>query len=220
MSFDIVPFIRDVHLPEPHSFQTQCKRFYELLASANQTTNLTRIIDIKEYWIKHILDSIMIAEYFPRLTKDNLRIADIGCGAGFPDVPIALAFPNLNITAIDSVGKKINFIESVAAQLRIGNLRTINGRARELNRKEEWKATFDIITARAVSDTKNIYRETKNMLKENGSFILYKTPEQASKELPEIAKLTKNSGISWKTSETFELPENSGKRLFLYSEKN
>jgi 16S rRNA (guanine527-N7)-methyltransferase len=220
MSFDLSPFLKEASISEPKRFIEKCELFYELLIETNRTTNLTRITDINEYRIKHILDSLMIAKYFPRLRKDNLQIADIGCGAGFPSVPLALAFPNLNITAIDSIGKKTNFIELAASQLKIENLTTMNGRARELNRQDDWIKRFDIITARAVSEAKNIHRETKNMLKDNGSFIFYKTPEQAEKELPDIIKTTEKSGFSWDRSEIFELPKNSGKRLFLYSERN
>jgi 16S rRNA (guanine527-N7)-methyltransferase len=220
MNFDPRPFFKSINLTDADSFLKQSKLFYELLIEENKKTNLTRITNTKEYWIKHILDSIIIVNYFPDLAKNNLSVADIGCGPGFPSIPLALAYPNLEITAIDSAGKKINFIKSVISRLKIDNLKAVNGRARELNRKKEWKELFDVITARAVSEGKNIHRETKNMLKNTGSFIFYKTPEQASGELPEIIKSTQKTGITWKKSEFFELPENSGKRLFLYSEKS
>ena len=208
----------DLKIFDEDAFFGKCGKLFELLLAENKKTNLTRITDRSDFWIKHIFDSLLIARFFPEIASEHLRLADIGCGAGFPALPLAIAYPRLQITAIDSVGKKTAFVKKAAEELDLKNIGIIAGRARELNRKNEWQGRFDIITARAVSEAKNIYREVKNMLAPSGRIILYKTPEQAEKELPDIIKATAKNGGAWRATDQTELPQNSGKRLFIFSQ--
>jgi 16S rRNA (guanine527-N7)-methyltransferase len=190
---------------------------YDLLIDYNRKVNLTRIQSEEDYWIKHVADSLSIARYFPELGKQNLELADIGCGAGFPSLVLSAAFPSLKITAIDSIGKKTAFVESAGVSLQLGNLQVITGRSKELNRKIEFTERFDVVTARAVSDLRTLVREAKRFVKPEGRFIFFKTPEQADSELPLIIKDTAKNGLKWQSTEVFTLPGDSGKRLFVYS---
>jgi len=200
---------------DPVSFKTHCDKLFTLLKEAGEKTNLTRIIDEKDYFIKHVVDSLMIAKFFSDIAMEPLAVADIGCGAGFPSLVLAIAFPRLKITSIDSTGKKINFVNSAASELGLKNIEGIQGRACELNRKSNWIHRFDIITARAVGNSKMLYNDTRNMVKKGGSHIFYKTPGQAESELPELAAIP--NGPSWKKTPEFVLPEDAGTRLFIYS---
>ena len=217
LPFDINEFCLQCHVKDPAVFESRAKRLYELLVEANSKVNLTRISSEEDYWIKHIADSLAIARCFPQLASDELKVGDVGCGAGFPSLVLAMAFENLSITAIDSIGKKTAFVESAGRELGLDNLKVITGRSRELNRKPEFAGRFDIITARAVSDLRTLFKESRNLLRSDGKFIFYKTPEQADNELPQVGRDSRKYSIEWECTEVFSLPEESGCRLFVYS---
>ena len=197
-------------------FIERCRTFYSILIEENSHTNLTRITDEKEFFIKHIYDSLLILKYKPELiTRKGLEIADLGCGAGIPSIILAIALPQSNITAIDSIAKKTNFVQKAADRLELTNLKVITGRGRELLYKPECNKAFDLLTARAVAELKKLYREVKGMLKPDSLMIFYKTPDAAKTE---IASLNKASAkLNWQISETFFLPDNMGERCFVYA---
>ncbi len=217
---DITEFCRLCRIEDTEAFLEKCRRLFVLLSNANQQCNLTAIRSPEDFMLKHIADSISIAIYFPALAEQQLSVADIGCGAGFPSLVLAAAYPRLRVTAMDSIRKKTVFVRDAASQLRLDNLQTVTGRAREFNRLPEWREQFDVVTARAVSSAVKIYRETRNFPKPTGRFILYKTPEQALVELPEIRRINNcRRGYCWKLSPIFELSANTGKRQFLYTQQ-
>ncbi|MCP3964969.1 MAG: 16S rRNA (guanine(527)-N(7))-methyltransferase RsmG [Lentisphaerae bacterium] len=209
-------FCESCGIADFEQFIEKCDCLFELLIAANTKVNLTRIQDKEDFLVKHVADSLAIGRYFPQLNS-NLQLADIGCGAGFPSLVLGIAFPELQITAVDSIGKKTAFVESAAHELNLSNVNVFTGRTREMNRRQEWLGRFDILTARAVSDLRTLYREAKNLLKPEGQFIFFKTPEQASSELGNLQKLSSKNNISWLLTDTFELPASGGKRLFVYS---
>jgi len=217
--FDLNEFCRQCKVAGPEAFIAKMTRLYALLTESNREINLTRIRSEDDYWIKHVADSLAVARYFPQFSSCELKVADIGCGAGFPSLVLAAAFANLRITAIDSIAKKTAFVESAARELDLNNLEVVTGRSRELNRKPEYIERFDIVTARAVSDLRTLYKEARKFIKPNGQFIFYKTPEQAGLEIPEANRDAGKYLLSWKPTESFSLPFSSGERLFVYSER-
>ena len=217
--FDLNEFCRQCSVADVEDFISKMNRLYDLLTETNRELNLTRIRSEEDYWIKHVADSLAAARYFPQLSSRELAVADIGCGAGFPSLVLAAAFANLRITAIDSIAKKTAFVESAVRELDLKNLGVVTGRSRELNRKTEYAGRFDIVTARAVSDLRTLYKEAKNFIRKDGEFIFYKTPEQAELEVPQVSRDTEKYFLSWKPTDEFSLPCDSGKRLFIYSER-
>jgi 16S rRNA (guanine527-N7)-methyltransferase len=215
--FDLEQLCRECNVKNPADFISRAAELYELLSAANRKTNLTRIQSEADYWIKHVADSLLIARYFPELSSESLLLADIGCGAGFPSLILAAAFPGLRITAIDSIGKKTGFVQSAAAALELNNIETVTGRSKELNRQPDYIERFDVVTARAVSDLRTLFREARRFIRPGGQFIFFKTPEQAAKELSEIEKDTRKYSITWAQTEIFSLPCESGRRIFIYS---
>ena len=215
--FDINEFCAQCNVADPADFISKMTKLYDLLLKTNREVNLTRIQSEEDYWIKHVADSLAIARYFPQLSREELTIADIGCGAGFPSLVLAAAFSNLRITAIDSIGKKTAFVESAARELNLRNLEVITGRSKELNRKADYIERFDIVTARAVSDLRTLFKEARKFIKPGGQFIFFKTPEQAEIEVPQVSRDTQKYSLTWEQTEVFSLPLNSGKRLFVYS---
>ena len=193
---------------------------YTILCSENSKRNLTRITDEEDFWIKHVYDSLLVAEAFPEMVRDGANIADLGCGGGFPSIVLATAFPRVNITAIDSIGKKTASVMKIADELGLQNLEVITGRGRELSAKEEFQNRFDYITARAVSEIKNIFRESRRMLKSDGKMVLFKTPTAAEKELREVRRKTAKSGFCWEMTPMYTLPDNRGDRVFVIGHKS
>ncbi len=219
--FDVAAYCESCHVPNVEHFIERCCNLFDVLIFTNKQFNLTRIESPEGFWTKHVADSLAIARYYPELTQKRVHMADIGCGAGFPSLVLALAYPNLLITAIDSTGKKIKFVQQSGAMLDLKNLRTIHGRACELNRLPDWRARFEVITARAVAPASTIYNETANMLNgKHGKYILYKTPEHAATDFDEMNTLTAAQGMTWDLTEEFELPNQAGRRQFLHSNLN
>ena len=221
MAFDLGSFAAECHVADVPAFLDGCGRFYDLLIEANRSVNLTRITEPAAFRIKHIADSLAVARDFPEIAEEPLRIADLGCGAGFPSVVLARAFPRLRLTAIDSTGKKTAFVERAARELGVKNLRVVRGRGCELNRKPEFRRRFDLVTARAVGAAANVVLEVSEFAKRpSGRFLLYKTPAQAAEDLEALKIACRGWPIQWRVTPEFELPEGAGTRVFLVSRWN
>ena len=212
MDFDLEKFAGSCGVKSPALFAEKCRILHNYLCECNQHVNLTRLTSEEDFYFKHVADSLSIAGVFPEFADEPLKIADIGCGAGFPSLILALAFPHWQITAIDSIGKKINFVRQAAEKLNLTNLNAIQGRAVELNRKAEFQKKFDLVTARAVAPSPKLFRETDKFPVKNGAWIFYKTPGQAAEELPELQKM---NNIHWEVSSEISLPGDAGTRLFV-----
>ncbi|MDD5698632.1 MAG: 16S rRNA (guanine(527)-N(7))-methyltransferase RsmG [Victivallaceae bacterium] len=210
-------FWRQCGVADLADFNSRTTRLYELLLAANREANLTRIQTETDYWIKHVADSLTIARCFPQVSREELRVADLGCGAGFPSLVLAAAFPKLKVTAIDSAAKKTAFVRRAADELGLPNLEVVTGRGRELNRQAAYRGQFDLVTARAVSDLRSLFRETRRFIRPGGRFIFYKTPEPAAAELPQLKTDSRKYAFDWQTTEVFSLPGNCGERQLVYS---
>lgn len=154
-------------------FSDYKKCFLEL----NAKLNLISKNDEKYLYEKHIYDSLSIKLFFDKYNIKSANILDIGCGGGFPSVPIALEYPQFQVTGIDSIQKKINAINELKQNLNIINLHTICDRVEKLNGKK-----FDIITSRAVADLSKIAEYALPLLNKQGYFIAYKS-KKAQEEI-------------------------------------
>ena len=112
------------------------EQLYLMLEEYNAHTNLTRISSHDEFWIKHVADSLAIFKFFPQLLNSDEYLLDVGCGAGFPALMLALAAPELKIDAVDSIGKKVAFVESAKQAVNLTNLTTFAARTQELNNRQ------------------------------------------------------------------------------------
>ena len=209
--FSLSAFAAECRVADPERFIHLRDRFFGLLGSANADFNLTRITSREDFEIKHVADSLAVARCFPELAEKAWRIADIGCGAGFPSLILAAAFPKLEVAAIDSTHKKVDFVAAAAKELELDNLHPVAGRAVELARRPEFAGRFDVVTARAVATAEKLCREGRKMLVPGGRFILYKTPGQAE----ELEAVRADRGVRWEKTPEFSLPGEAGRRLFL-----
>ncbi len=210
MSFNLAAFAAECHVADPAGFAERCGTLRVFLEETNGKINLTRIAGEEDFAVKHVADSLSIARFFPEIAEKTLEIADIGCGAGFPSLVLAMAYPRLRVTAIDSTGKKAAFVGEAAKLLHLKNLKPIHGRANELNRKAEFAKKFDIVTARAVAPAETILRDCRNFPARGGRFILYQSPERAETDSGSL-KLP----VRCRITPAFDLPCNAGRRCFL-----
>lgn len=205
-------FIRSCHVADEADFLKKCRIYGDFLYETNQTLNLTRI-PAEEFWSKHVCDSLAIArEVKLPDSSHHMKMCDVGCGGGLPSLILASAFPNLFVTAIDSTGKKIRFVEQAAEKMGLTNLRAIQIRANELGHKSEFRHSFPLVTARAVAGADVLIRETAGLISRNGELVIYRTPTQAEPEAEWLRGLKK--AIDFELTDTLELP-GGGTRLFL-----
>ena len=193
------------------AFLALCTRYGELLYETNESLNLTAIPP-ESYWSKHVCDCVLALRALPELFADGVRMADVGCGAGLPAFPLAAARPGLDVTAIDSRGKKIAFLERAAAECGLANLHPVHARANELAAKPEYRFGFRTITARAVAGAPELIRECRNLLGQGGSLCVFRTESQAADEWHALAA---EKRVRAERTPEFPLPHEAGTRLFL-----
>lgn len=145
-------------------------KYMEAFLDENKKLNLISRNDEKYLYEKHIYDSLSIKIFFEKYKIQKAEILDIGCGGGFPCVPIAIEYPQFKIVGIDSIRKKINSIENLKEKLELNNLSTICDRVENIRNKK-----FDIITSRAVADLAKICEYALPLLKKGGYFVAYKS---------------------------------------------
>lgn len=157
--------------------QAQFQQLYELILEGNRQLNLTRITEPQEFWEKHLWDSlrgIAPQQQFISALADGADVIDIGTGAGFPGVPIAIVAPQSTITLVDSTRKKINFIDTVVSELALNNVKTVVARAEEIGQQTQHRQTYDIALIRAVGNASVCAEYTLPVLKQGGLAIIYR----------------------------------------------
>ena len=171
----------------------QFTTYYRMLVESNKHVNLTRITDQDEVYLKHFYDSITGALAEPRLQTEQLTLCDIGAGAGFPSLPLKIAFPQLKVTIVDSLNKRITFLEELVAKLGLSDVELVHDRAETFSaKKSTHREQFDVVTARAVARLAVLSELCLPAAKVGGEFIAYKAlaaPEELHDATKAIAKL-------------------------------
>lgn len=194
----------------------QFNTFYHLLIEYNKIMNLTSITDYDEVIVKHFIDSLSLIRVCN--LKDNMRIIDVGTGAGFPGIPIKIAFPNVKILLLDSLNKRVNFLNNVIEELTLDNISVIHGRAEDFGRKEGYRDSFDLCVSRAVAKLSTLTEYCLPYVKVNGSFISYKGGNIEA-EVLESKKAICVLGGNIKKIDNFRLPETDMQRNLILIEK-
>jgi 16S rRNA (guanine527-N7)-methyltransferase len=151
----------------------QFERYFELLVEWNEKINLTAITEKKEVFLKHFYDSIAPILY-KLINNEAIKILDIGAGAGFPSLPMKIIFPELQVTIIDSLNKRINFLSLLANELGLDHITLLHGRAEDFGQDLTYRGQFDIVTARAVARLSVLSELTIPFLKKNGRLLSLK----------------------------------------------
>lgn len=176
---------------------TEYKRVF---LEENSKRNLISKNDEKFLFEKHIYDSLGIKLFFEKFNIHRAKILDIGCGGGFPCVPLAIEYPGFKITGIDSIKKKIDAINEIKNQLELDNLSTICDRVENIKEQK-----FDVITSRAVADLSKIAEYALPLLKHNGYFVAYKS-RKTQEEIGNATKILKKYNAEVKEILTYTLP--------------
>ena len=175
--------LADLGFPLTDRQKEQYERYFELLVEWNEKINLTAITEKDEVYLKHFYDSI--APILQGLIENQpIRLLDIGAGAGFPSLPMKILFPELDVTIIDSLNKRINFLHLLAEELGLSGVHFYHGRAEDFGQEKAFRAQFDIVTARAVARMQVLSELTIPYLKVGGRLLALKA-SNAPEELEE-----------------------------------
>lgn len=151
----------------------QFDRYYQMLVEWNKVMNLTGIIDYDEVNLKHFTDSLTVVRTLD--LNEICSVIDIGTGAGFPGLPIKIAFPNIKVVLLDSLNKRIKFLDAVAEELNLTGIETLHGRAEDYAKKKEYREQFDLCVSRAVANLSTLSEYCIPFVKKNGYFVSYKS---------------------------------------------
>lgn len=176
------------------------EKFYELLILWNEKINLTRITEKEDVYLKHFYDSLTLVKGID-LNK-SLTLCDVGSGAGFPGIVLKIVFPNLKITLLDSLQKRVNYLNEIIKELDLSNIEAIHDRAEDY--AKDHREEYDIVTARAVAKLKVLSELCIPMVKVNGNFIAMKA--NIEEELEEGKTILKDLNSKIEKIETFYLP--------------
>lgn len=191
----------------------QFETYYQLLVEWNEKMNLTAITDKEEVYLKHFYDSISAAFYFD-LSKP-LKLCDVGAGAGFPSIPLKICFPNLHISIVDSLNKRISFLEHLAKSLKLGHVSFYHDRAETFGQKAEHRESYDLVTARAVARMSVLSELCLPLVKKNGTFVAMKA-SSTNEELDAGKKAIGILGGKVRQIHHFLLPmENSERNIII-----
>ena len=195
--------------------KTKYQEYMKIFLEENSKVNLISKNDEKYLWEKHVFDSLAIENFFEKFDTSKIKtILDIGTGGGFPSIPIAITYPHLKVTALDSIAKKIRAVQTIKDKLNIENLEPICTRVENLDAK------FDMITSRAVSSFKNICEYALPKLKKGGYFVAYKS-RKTPQEIEEANSILKkyNSKIVDIIEYSLPLEENHERNLIVILKK-
>ncbi|WLV24698.1 16S rRNA (guanine(527)-N(7))-methyltransferase RsmG [Aciduricibacillus chroicocephali] len=197
--------------------QEQFATYFRLLVEWNEKMNLTALTEEKDVYLKHFYDSISAA-FFTDFTQEGLKICDVGAGAGFPSIPLKICFPNLQVTIVDSLQKRITFLNELAANLGLQQVAFYHDRAENFGKNDKFRETFDLVTARAVARLSVLSELCLPLCKKNGIFIAMKGA-QGTEELEEAQSAIELLGGEVMQQETFSLPEEDSERSMIFIEK-
>ncbi|RSK52131.1 16S rRNA (guanine(527)-N(7))-methyltransferase RsmG [Bacillus canaveralius] len=194
----------------------QYEKYYQVLVEWNEKMNLTAITDKQEVYLKHFFDSISASFYMD--FNEPLKICDVGAGAGFPSIPIKIVFPHLNVTIVDSLNKRITFLEHLAEMLNLADVRFIHDRAETFGQNSKHREAYDIVMARAVARLSVLSELCLPLVKVGGTFIAMKAAS-ANDELEAGQKALDILGGKLKEVHSFMLPVEGSERNILIISK-
>jgi len=190
-------------------------KYYEMLVEKNKVMNLTAITEWDEVVLKHFVDSLTVAKYYE--IKDQ-RVVDLGTGAGFPGIPLKIAFPELKIVLVDSLNKRIKFLQEVIDTLKLEKIEAVHGRAEDIGRSPEYREGFDLCVSRAVANLSTLSEYCLPLVKVNGRFISYKAGHM-EEELERSKQAIYRLGGKIEGVQPFELPGSDIHRNFIIVKK-
>lgn len=195
---------------------SQFEIYYDMLIEWNKVMNLTAITEKDDVIIKHFADSLLLSKYadFNR----EVKIIDVGTGAGFPGIPLKIAFSDINITLMDSLNKRLNFLNEVISKLDLQDVETVHARAEDGGRNEKYREQYDFAVSRAVANLAVLSEWCVPFVKPGGYFIAYKS-NALPEEMREGKKAIRILGGQVENIFNTTLPETDNQRSFVFVKK-
>lgn len=191
-------------------------KYRNLILEYNKVMDITNITDEEGMYIKHFLDSVLIKN--SNINFNNVKLIDIGTGGGFPGIPLKIIYPSVNITLLDSLNKRVNFLNNVVKELDLRDVETIHGRAEEFARKDSYREVYDIAVSRAVAQLSTLIEYCLAYVKVGGYFISMKGPNY-KEELKQAGNSLKVMGGKVTEIIEYSLPNNNGDRTIIVIKK-
>lgn len=193
--------------------------YYDVLIEWNSFMNLTTITDFEEVVLKHFIDSISLVKAIPDLSEKKYNLIDIGTGAGFPGIPLKIVFPNLEVTLLDSLNKRINFLNEVINKLELKNIAAVHGRAEDYAKPDKLREKYDICVSRAVANMAVLSEYCIPFVKQGGYFAAYKS-DKVAEEFESSIKTIDILGGKYEKQVEFYLPFSDIYRNIILIRKN
>lgn len=217
MNYNLEKFLKgleELHIQFTEEQVQQFIKYYEMLVEKNKVMNLTAITEFDEVIEKHFLDSLSLIKVYD--LKKDISVLDMGTGAGFPGIPLKIAFPELKVTLADSLNKRILFLQEVIDELHLEKIEAVHARAEELGKNKAYREMYDLVVSRAVANLSSLEEYCVPFVKIGGNFISYKSGE-IEEEVANAKNATFLLGGKVKDVYKFDLYEQ--KRSFVIIEK-
>lgn len=219
MNYNLEKFkngLQQLHIELSEKQMEQFLQYYEMLVEKNKVMNLTAITEFDEVVEKHFLDSVSLTNQMD--LHQPLKVLDLGTGAGFPGIPLKIVFPELEITLMDSLNKRVLFLQDVISSLQLQDIEAVHGRAEEAARNKKYREGFDLCVSRAVANISTLSEYCLPFVKIGGSFISYKS-STIEDELEDGKKGIAILGGKVKDVYKFTLPDSELQRSFVIIQK-
>lgn len=196
----------------------QCRKFeqyYQLLIEWNEKVNLTSIIEYEDVIWKHFIDSALLVKSSRFVKEEDTNVLDVGTGAGFPGIVLAILCPNYQFTLLDSLNKRIDFLKIVQTELNLNNVSLYHGRSEDFGKMEEFRNQFDFVVSRAVAELPILLEYCVPFVKEQGYFVSYKG-KKYEEEIQHSQNALKVLNSEVEDVEEYKLRNDDEKRFLLF----
>ena len=215
-------FLEKLNIPSDEKAESRLDTYYHMVVEKNKVMNLTAITEEHEFLIKHFVDSLSVYSAVPlfkeKIASEKCTLIDVGTGAGFPGIPLKIMFPEIQVTLLDSLQKRVNFLNEVITELGLEGITAVHSRAEDGARDPKLRDSFDLVVSRAVASLPVLSEYCLPYVRQNGLLIAYKSGD-IKEELGGASHALKVLGGKLEDSPIFTLPDSDISRSFVVVRK-